>query len=289
MLKKVSGWGHKGDKDWAALVKEEFSRPFNGTDFVHGYQWDTITPVHTFTEKMNEFTALGIKYSTDKAYFHRYTDFYYEYFKTMKDKKLNILELGVSQGSSLLALRDYFTNSAIYGIDIFERSIKDYGPRITTYLCSQDDEEKLNQLFKDIQFDIIIDDGSHMTLHQLKSLEILFKKVNPGGLYICEDIHTSLRTQYINSTTRPLDMFEKFCINNRTLNIPEINKDDNDYINNNIRDIVVYRRTLNAYECYSCRNANANNSDNCKYCNTNLSPSDLSSSAIIFKLETPHA
>mgnify|MGYP003638474986 CR=1 FL=1 len=43
MLKKVRNWGHKGDKRWVELVKEEFSRPFNGTDFVHGYQYTKVS------------------------------------------------------------------------------------------------------------------------------------------------------------------------------------------------------------------------------------------------------
>lgn len=43
MLKKVRNWGHKGDKSWVELVKEEFSRPFNGTDFVHGYQYTEVS------------------------------------------------------------------------------------------------------------------------------------------------------------------------------------------------------------------------------------------------------
>lgn len=39
MLKKVANWGHKHDTNWAELVEEEFSRPFSGTDFVHGYEY----------------------------------------------------------------------------------------------------------------------------------------------------------------------------------------------------------------------------------------------------------
>jgi len=232
---------------------------------------------------MNELTLIGIKHSTDKSYFHRFTDFYYEYFKNIKDKKLNILELGILQGKSLLTLRDYFVNSNIYGIDIEKNSIIDYGPRINTYLCSQFDEEKLNELFKDINFDIIIDDGSHMTMHQLKSLGILFKKLNAKGLYICEDIHTSLNSKYINSTTIPLNIFEDFYIN-KNLKIPEIKPHENQYINNNIENIVVYKRTKNAYACYNCKCINENSYEKCKICSTNLSPSDLSSSAIIFKI-----
>jgi hypothetical protein len=42
MLIKVKNWGHKNDKDWAKLVEQEFSRPFNGTDFIHGYDYDVV-------------------------------------------------------------------------------------------------------------------------------------------------------------------------------------------------------------------------------------------------------
>lgn len=44
MLKKVQSWGHKHDRDWVSLVHEEFSRPFSGTDFVHGYSFKEVTP-----------------------------------------------------------------------------------------------------------------------------------------------------------------------------------------------------------------------------------------------------
>ena len=42
MLKKVKAWSHRADRDWVSLVNEEFSRPFNGTDFVHGYSFETV-------------------------------------------------------------------------------------------------------------------------------------------------------------------------------------------------------------------------------------------------------
>jgi len=42
MLKKVNTWGHNKDRNWVSLVEEEFSRPFNGKDFIHGYQYDTV-------------------------------------------------------------------------------------------------------------------------------------------------------------------------------------------------------------------------------------------------------
>jgi len=42
MLKKVQNWGHKNDKSWSSLIDEEFSRSFNGTDFVHGYSYNIV-------------------------------------------------------------------------------------------------------------------------------------------------------------------------------------------------------------------------------------------------------
>lgn len=43
MINKVSNWGHTHDRNnWVEKVNEEFSRPFNGCDFMHGYQYDTV-------------------------------------------------------------------------------------------------------------------------------------------------------------------------------------------------------------------------------------------------------
>ena len=44
MLRKVRSWGHHWERNWEALVEEEFSRPFNGRDFVHGYTFNQVEP-----------------------------------------------------------------------------------------------------------------------------------------------------------------------------------------------------------------------------------------------------
>lgn len=53
MLKKVSVWSHKDDKDWNSLIEEEYSRPFNFSDFVHGYKFEKIANVHGFKSLEN--------------------------------------------------------------------------------------------------------------------------------------------------------------------------------------------------------------------------------------------
>lgn len=39
LIAKVRSWGHAGDKDWVALVDEEWSKAFSGTDFIHQYSY----------------------------------------------------------------------------------------------------------------------------------------------------------------------------------------------------------------------------------------------------------
>ena len=44
LLRKVSAWGHRDERDWRALVEAEFSKDFSGTDFVHGYSFVEVEP-----------------------------------------------------------------------------------------------------------------------------------------------------------------------------------------------------------------------------------------------------
>ena len=62
-------------------------------------------------------TSIAEFYKTDK-YEHGYTKVYEKYFERLKEKKLQILEIGIADGKSLLTWSDYFENSTIVGIDI---------------------------------------------------------------------------------------------------------------------------------------------------------------------------
>jgi len=45
MLKKVTAWGHRNERNWIKLVEEEFLKEFTGTDFVHGYSFEEVDPL----------------------------------------------------------------------------------------------------------------------------------------------------------------------------------------------------------------------------------------------------
>lgn len=44
LLKKVACWGHTKDRNWKKLIQTEFSRPFNGTDFIYKRQYKIVKP-----------------------------------------------------------------------------------------------------------------------------------------------------------------------------------------------------------------------------------------------------
>ena len=154
---------------------------------------------------MDELTLLANKYKTDKGILdtkeimsHNYTEYYYEHWKDIRNSIKNVLEIGIGaelthtkHASSLKMMRDFFPNAHIYGMDVQERCLIQED-RITTYLCKQEDKEELSKLLTGTEFDIIIDDGGHNTILQQISLGCLFRFVKSGGMYIVEDLHTSV-------------------------------------------------------------------------------------------------
>jgi hypothetical protein len=146
----------------------------------------------------NDLSQLATLFGTDKWGAHWYTQHYQRYFYPLKKKRLNILEIGVGGyensgqgGESLRMWKTYFRNSQIIGIDIHDKS-RFREKRIDIHQCDQTSKEALSQLANKYGgFDIIIDDGSHINDHVIKTFHILFPLLRPGGIYAVEDIQTS--------------------------------------------------------------------------------------------------
>lgn len=104
-----------------------------------------------------------------------------------------MLEIGVFEGGSLQMWKDFFGRKAeIYAIDINPECKKYEEEQINIFIGSQGDRDFLSQFGSEYgKFDIILDDGSHLMEDQIASFETLFTYLNDGGIYICEDTHTS--------------------------------------------------------------------------------------------------
>ena len=142
----------------------------------------------------NELTYLFKLYGSDKID-HLYTDKYFSYLNSLKNEKLNILEIGIADGKSLLAWSDFFKNSTIIGIDIKSIDIHEKKlnrDNIKIHQGSQSDSNFIETLIQKYQrFDIIIDDGSHFPKDVIKSFKLLFNSLSNNGYYFIEDIQTS--------------------------------------------------------------------------------------------------
>lgn len=135
---------------------------------------------------------IGMKHKTDKATYHKYCDFYE---KTLPKKINRLLEIGIMDGNSLRMWHEYYPDAEIVGVDI-RPALKIDG--VTCMQLDTTDPEQLKQITG--KFDVIIDDGSHMTKDQMTTMRNLYSdKLNPKGYYVMEDIHTSFMPEYVNT------------------------------------------------------------------------------------------
>jgi hypothetical protein len=133
-----------------------------------------------------------------------YLDIYEKFFAPYRNKKIVLLEFGVAHGGSLELWRKYFGNDAqIFGVDINPECKKFEAENTKILIGSQEDKNFLEHLKSIVpQVDILIDDGGHTMKQQITTFKNLFSHVKDGGLYICEDTHTSYWSEYYGGYKR---------------------------------------------------------------------------------------
>jgi hypothetical protein len=153
---------------------------------------------------------LALAHGTDKAGAHSYTDAYELHLGRFRDRPVRLLEIGVGGyeapdqgGESLRMWKEYFPQGQIFGLDIYDKSSL-AEERITIVQGDQGDERYLEALAAERgPFDIVIDDGSHLCAHVIKSFQTLFPHVVDKGVYVIEDVQTSYWATYANPFTPP--------------------------------------------------------------------------------------
>lgn len=129
---------------------------------------------------------------------HNYTPYYEETFDKIRNNHLIVMELGIGGyehpergGQSLRAWKEYFPNSSIHGVDLYDKKALEE-ERIKTHICSQDDALALTHIIRGMgEPNIIIDDASHYSSLTISSFQILFPLLASGGIYVVEDTHVS--------------------------------------------------------------------------------------------------
>lgn len=162
---------------------------------------------------MKTLTEIGKDHNTDKATYHNFTEFYDTYFSSLRNESFKILEIGIFKGESLKMWKEYFPNSEIYGLDI--NNLKHLEEdRIFIEQADQTDINRMNNVFSNVKFDIIIDDGGHSMYQQQLTLISMLHRLKRGGYFIVEDLHTSLEYHhfYNNDPSKrtALELIENF-------------------------------------------------------------------------------
>jgi hypothetical protein len=130
---------------------------------------------------------------------HSYGTAYDRLFKKFRWRKIKLLEIGVLGGDSLLAWLSYFPRGQVIGADIEDKPQLAGLKRLKFYLTDQGSDTDLAHLAATAApFDIIIDDGSHQSRHQIFTFCKIFNYLADDGVYVIEDVQTSFWRGRVN-------------------------------------------------------------------------------------------
>jgi hypothetical protein len=137
---------------------------------------------------------LAIKHKTDKSSLHHnYAVIYEKYFEPLRHEKITLAECGIGGyefpdrgGESLRMWREYFSAAYIAGFDLHPKTFKIDGVLLFEYDQCSDAMARLCQ-----GANIFIDDASHINPLSIKTFDLIWPVIAPGGYYVIEDTESS--------------------------------------------------------------------------------------------------
>ena len=120
-----------------------------------------------------------------------YFEIYHRHLAKFVGRSPVIVEVGIYSGGSLPMWRHYFGRGCqVHGLDIDPECVLYNGPETAIHIGDQADRAMWQRFREAVpQVDILIDDGAHTPEAQVVTLEEMLPHLQPGGVYICEDVH----------------------------------------------------------------------------------------------------
>lgn len=142
------------------------------------------------TDKATQFTRTYAKP-------HGYTPHYERAFHPLRTEQIKFLEIGVGGGESIITWLDYFLSARVFGVDIVEKTNLWNTPGVAanpryTFCQGNQSDPVFWQCFVASfggDWDVVIDDGSHIPSDILTTFGCLWPHVAKGGLYAIEDLN----------------------------------------------------------------------------------------------------
>lgn len=149
-------------------------------------------------------TDMADFYQSDKGSLdHHYTEIYEKHLAHLKSEPINLLEIGVACGASLKMWSRYFPYGKITGVDIRPEcaGLCQGYPNISIKIADATKEKFFGE------WDVIVDDGSHMPGHIVKAFLLNWPWLKSGGFYFIEDLSCTYRETY--SVPFPVDKADR--------------------------------------------------------------------------------
>jgi hypothetical protein len=204
---------------------------------------------------LNQYSSLK-KRSFIKG--HNFAKFYEKNLKKIKNKKINILEIGVWKGASTASFFYYFPNANFISIDRNFKFIFS-SKRINFFFCDTTIDNNLKKLAeflikkKVTSFDIIIDDSSHILSDILKNFIFFFKFLKSKCIYIIEDYKHPNYFSHLNDNKHHflVDKVLSFIKKKKLFKSTILNQEQIKYLISNVKKIRTYKG--------SCKSKNGKN------------------------------
>lgn len=139
-----------------------------------------------------------------------YFDIFHRHFAKFRHQPITMIEIGIFNGGSLRMWRDYFGPQAkIVGVDINPECAQFAEEGIDVVIGDQADRDFLRSLaakYPDVA--VLVDDGGHRMHQQITTLEELYPRLRPDGVYLCEDTHTSYMPVFGGGYRQPNTLIE---------------------------------------------------------------------------------
>lgn len=203
-------------------------------------------------------SKISKKYPTDKDFTHNYFNTVYErYLSPIKEDVKLVCEIGIGgfisgywvPGNSLKVFRDYFINAEILGLDIKNYEIDDLSRIKLDWIDQSKKDIVIDYSSKLNNYDLILDDASHNIYDQQITLAYFFRSLKPGGIYILEDLHTSIEVNIPEKAKlwgwgepghiTPLEILEHFQTTGEIIS-DYLTDEEKTYLKENIEKVEVF-------------------------------------------------
>lgn len=123
---------------------------------------------------------------------------YEQHLARFRNQAVTMLEIGCGRGGSLQMWKRYLgPHARIVGIDIDPEAKSYEEHQIEVRIGDQSDTGFLQSLIDEFgAFDIVLDDGSHIASHMVRSFEYLYPRTGSTGLYMVEDLHANYSDKF---------------------------------------------------------------------------------------------